>query len=141
MENDKGGEKPKMSENKEEKDVVNRAVDIESESKSIVTSEANAIRRVIKSLNWRHKLQGQDILRQISAVRRGETSNTELMTEVTAYQARFQRLDESYSHLYQILEGDSDAGEDHLIAWDRLVKEERAMKSLLEDKLGNHSHE
>ena len=40
MENDKGGEKPKMLENKEGRDVVNRAVDIESESKSIVKSEA-----------------------------------------------------------------------------------------------------
>ena len=134
MENDKECEKPKMSENKEEKDVTNRAVDIESESKSIVKSEANAIRRAIKSLNWRHELQSQDILRQISAVRSDERSNTELMREVTAYQARFQRLDENYSHLYQILEGDPDAGEDHLIEWDRLEKKERAMKSLLEDK-------
>ena len=74
-----------MSENKEGKDVVKKAVDIESENETIVKSEAKAIRRLIKSLEWRHKLQGQDILRHISAVRNDDPSNTELMTDVTAY--------------------------------------------------------
>ena len=57
MENDRSGEKPKMSGNKEEKDEPNEAVDTESERKSLVKNEAKAVRRVIKSPNWRHELQ------------------------------------------------------------------------------------
>ena len=131
-----------MSKNKEEKDVVNKGVDTGSENKTTVTDEVKAIRRLIRSLEWRHKLQGQDILRHISGnVFFKDRSDTELRTDIAAYQARFHRLDESYLRLYQILEGDVDAGEGHLMEWDRLIKEERAMKNLLEDKLGNYSHE
>ena len=101
MENDKSEEEPRMSGNNQETDESDEASERETERKSLVKNEANAVRRAIKSLNWRHELQSRNILRQISSDRNDERSNTELMREITAYQARFQRLDENYSRLYQ----------------------------------------
>ena len=125
-----------MSENKEEQDLVNKAIDVESESKTLIMSEVKAIKKLIKGLEWRHKIQGQDLVRHISGVKNENLRYKEVMADVAAYQARFHELDGIYLRLYQVLEGDEDAGEGYLNEWDRLVTEERALKSLLEDKLG-----
>ena len=81
MENDKSEEKPKMSGNNKETEESNEALEREAERKSLVKNEAKAVRRVIKSPNWRHELQSRNILRQISTDRREETT-VDLSTEI-----------------------------------------------------------
>ena len=39
------------------------------------------------------------------------------------------------------MEGDPDAGEKHINEWERLIKKERDIKSLIKDKLGNCTQE
>ena len=90
MENDKRGEEPKMSGNKEEEDEPNEAVDTESEKENIVNSEANAVRRAIRSLDWRHELHSQEILKLISSSKNDERNKREFMSEAAVYQKRFQ---------------------------------------------------
>ena len=55
MESDEEGEGPKISENKEEQDLINKAIDVESENKALHMGEVKAIKRLIKGLEWQHK--------------------------------------------------------------------------------------
>ena len=56
MESDEG---PKMSENKDEQELVNQAIDVESENRALLMSEVKAIKKLIKGLEWRHKYRAR----------------------------------------------------------------------------------
>ena len=141
MENEKKGEEPKMLVSKEEKDETDEVFDKESREQNMVKNEANAIKRAIKSLDWRHEIQNQNILKLISSSKNNERNKREIINEAEIYQKRFKRLDENYSRLYQLLEGDPSAGERHINEWERLIEKEREIRNLIEDKLENYQQE
>ena len=114
MESDEGLE---MSENNDAQELVNQTNDVKSENRALHMGEVTAIKRLIRSLEWRHKRQGQNLVRHISGFRRENLRYRDVMADIAAYQARFHELDGNYLRLYQVLEGDEDAGDGYLKDW------------------------
>ena len=84
--------------------------------------EVTTIRRSINGLKWRHKQLHDGITERLQEVSWNTRRYKEVMEMMTIHRDRFNKLDEKYLYLYQLLEGDSTKDQGYHTEWDILIK-------------------
>ena len=110
-----------MSEGDDPKDSGSKTFDKKSTMPPFIR-EVTVVRRTINALKWRHKKLHDDLTGRLQEVSWNTRRYKEVMEMMTIHRDWFNKLDEKYLYLYQLLEGDSTKVQGYHTEWDILIK-------------------